>query len=346
MILAAAIYARVAAAVRNPAQASVDEARLAASMAEAIRQYRVFIAQNALDANDQWVDARPRQLSRDADRAGPGSLEAQRLNQVAYKGGEAPPEFMEIAASLIAANVAAPAAAQGLLLTTRLAPNLRNAIFPQQAARSILAARRANKVVGELAGKGVEEGVKMVVKSSRLGARIFGAAMKAGPQILVDLAIEMIVATAEHFAAVLNARPTLVTQLAGAQQAVNLLRELNADEEWLYQQWSLAQGDEAAMSGNLAVFDRLAKTALAQAPTAPSVGTGVTEPIAPPQFDIVSDSGVCLRAQGTSVALAVCSSGVKWISVDGALKPAGTTACLTAGTVMTLAQCAPVPLPI
>lgn len=258
VILATALYKRIEGAVRVPAQASPAERRLVASLAEAIRQYRIFIAQNALDAYDQWVEARARRLTQDAEKAGFGSLEQMRQNQVAFKGGEVPPDFMEIVSGMIAANVLAPVAMQSLLTTTQLNPQLRHAIWPNRKARAIFAGGREK--IGKLVTKTVNKGF------SKAAGRLAGQALKMGPQLLVDLAIEMIVATAEHFDAVLNARPKLVTNLAGAKEPVNLLRELNANEGWLHQQWSMSLGAGDKAPANLSVFSALANMALVQAP--------------------------------------------------------------------------------
>jgi len=269
IILAVAMYKRIEAAVLNPAQASPAEKRLVASFAEAIRQYKIFIAQNALDAYDQWVEARGRRLSADAEKAGSASLEQMRLNQVAFKGGEVPPEFTEIVSEMIALNVLAPAAAQAMLSTTQATPRLRNLIWSSRKAGDIIR-KMAQKPTEQAAEKVVKKGVekflgtmkKALTKSSE---ELFSVAMKAGPQILVDVAIEMIVGTVEHFEAVLNARPKLVTNLAGAKEPVDLLREFNADNDWLYQQWATSLGKGDQQPGNLGTFAALAKTALEQA---------------------------------------------------------------------------------
>lgn len=240
-VLAVALYKRIEAAVLTPAQATPDELRLATSLAEATRQYRIFIAQNALDAYDQWVESRGRRLAADASNAGASSLEQQRLNQVAFKGSEVPPEFTEIVGGMVALNVAAPAAASALLLTTETTPQLRHAIYPHRKVAKTIGREVTNKV-----------------------AKSFTAVVKVGVPALVDLAVEMIVAVSEHFEAVLNARPKLVTNLGSAKEPVNLLREYNANNRWLYQQWAISLGAGDRAPRDLSAFATLAKTALAQ----------------------------------------------------------------------------------
>jgi hypothetical protein len=277
-LLAAAMYKRIEAAVLTPAQATADERRLAAGLAEAIRQYRIFIAQNAIDAYDQWVEARGRQLASDAQKAGAASLEQQRQNMVAFKGGEIPPDFMEIVGELVVLNVIAPAAMQSFLSASTATPRLRHAIFPHRKTGDVIEKTREEVKVGKANSKmlkeGGEEGVEQLIKSStkakgkaatalsKAAGRVFRQAMKFGPQILADVAVEMIVGTVEHFEAVLNARPKLVTGLSTAKNPVDMLRELKADEGWLHREWSVALGAGDRGPLNTGEFATLAQAAL------------------------------------------------------------------------------------
>ena len=274
VVLAVAMYKRIEAAVLTPAQASPAERRLAASFAEAIRQYKTFIAQNALDAYDQWVEARPRRLTDDAEKDGDGSIAAQRRNQVTFKGGEIPPEFEEIASELIAINVFAPATAQAMLVTAEFTPKLRYVIWPGTKSSHVIKKHYAKQAADTATEAPVKKPVKTKLQQlgtkvnkffSKGGEAMLDLAIKGGPQIMFDLAIEMFVSTIEHFEAVLNARPKLVTNLGGAKEPVNLLREFNADEGWLYHQWAISLGEGDRSPNNIGAFASLAKAALEQA---------------------------------------------------------------------------------
>ncbi len=276
-LLAAAVYMRLEAAVKNPAQATLAEKRLVASLAEAIRLYRVFIAQNALDMYDQWSEALMRQAADAAQKAGPGSMEQNRLNQLAFKGGEIPPDFKIIATEVIAANILAPMSSHAFMMASTGLPQLKKVIFPSSYKRKAIqsgAGKVTNKVGEEIIEEVVEKVVKEVteeaakksVKASLKG--MIKALGKAGPQILLDVTIEAVTVVIEHYEAVLNARPKLVTNLSGAKQPVEMLREFNADEGWLYEQWATSLGDGNRKPPNLTAFASLASAAVAKAPPA------------------------------------------------------------------------------
>ncbi len=274
-LLAAAVYMRLEAAVKNPAQATLAEKRLVASLAEAIRLYRVFIAQNALDMFDQWSEALMRQASDAAQKAGPGSVEQQRMNQLAYKGGEIPPDFKIIASEMIAANILAPMSAQAFAMASTGSPQLLKRIFPNQHTRKYVrgvAGKFVEKIGGEVIEDAVEEVIEQVTKqvaqkTAKVSLKSMVKALsKAGPQILFDVTIEAVTVVIEHYEAVLNARPKLVTNLAGAKQPVDMLREFNANEDWLYEQWATSLGGGNRGPQNLGTFASLATAAAAKAP--------------------------------------------------------------------------------
>lgn len=272
-LLSIAVYKRIEAAVRNPAQATAAERRVVASLAEAIRLHRTFIAQNALDMYDQWTEALMRQAENDARKAGPGSMEQHRLNQLAFKGGEIPPDFMQFAEEQLVFNVMAPAAMQVFLTASSAMPELRRIIFPQARARAALLARRAAKEAAERVAQGVgKEVVEQVGKkvaqkvTTKAMTKMASFAMKVGPQIVIDVLIEALVVSIEHYMAVFNARPELLANLAGAQQPVDMLRELNADDGRLFDQWAMSQGNSTIEPQNRSAFSSLATVALAKEP--------------------------------------------------------------------------------
>lgn len=272
-ILSIAVYKRIVATVQNPAQATPDEKRLVASFAEAIRLYRIFVAQNALDMYDQWSEALMRQAADAAQKAGPSSIEQQRLNQLAFKGGEVPPEFKEIAVELTAANVLAPMAMQSFLIASKTMPTLRNAIFPSARKSSAIAnqlGKASQEAVERMTGAAVKNLSEKVASkaASKVLNQILGASMKAGPQIVIGIMIESMTAVIEFYATVVEARPKLVADLAGAKQPVDMLRELNADENWLFSQWAMVLGSGEWAPDNQSTFAQLAGASAAK--TAPT----------------------------------------------------------------------------
>lgn len=273
-LLSVAVYKRIEAAIRNPAQATPDEKRLVASFAEAIRSYRIFVAQNALDMFDQWSDSLMQQAVAAAKKAGPSSMEQQRLNQLAFKGGEVPPEFKEIAVELTAANVLAPMAMEAFLISSKTMPALRNAIFPS-IKRGQLVRQAATEATEEVIEKVSTAAVnKMAEKvatkaASKVLNQILGVTMKAGPQIVIGIMIESMTAVIEFYATVVEARPKLVADLAGAKQPVDMLRELNNDENYLFSQWAMVLGSGEWAPDNQNAFAQLAGTSASKAPPAP-----------------------------------------------------------------------------
>jgi hypothetical protein len=95
--LRVAVLSRLAAASKNPAQATSDEVRLIKGTQDEIRKFRVFMAQDALNAYDAWKAG-------EATRS--AYYKTSALEQL-VNVGEVPPDFEQITADTICSGLAA-----------------------------------------------------------------------------------------------------------------------------------------------------------------------------------------------------------------------------------------------
>jgi hypothetical protein len=216
--------------------------------------------------------------------------------------------------------------AQAFMMASTGMPQLKRVIFPM-ARRGKLVRGAAGKAVTKLGEEIIEEAVEEVVKqvakevtkkSLKASLKAMVKALgKAGPQILLDVTIEAVTAVIEHYEAVLNARPKLVTNLGGAKQPVDMLREFNANEDWLYEQWATSLGNSDRGPQNLGVFASLASTALAKAPPAQTAPLPTDKlPKAPAQINAPK---VWLQMPGAATDIGM-GGGSLWV-VGGSATP-------------------------
>lgn len=265
-VLKVAVLSRIQNAVTSPQTASAAERRLAQSFADAIRNYRTYIAQNALDAYDSWVAAkraRSAQMRQDAKMA-----------QIVLDLGEIP-DFDAIAAESIVGGLASGGVVGVAGTIALLQPKVQYAIFPTKASKAairanIIAPRAVGvddianvglgmaKAGGKIAPRATLAGIKQSVgkavakMAASIGKAVKGAATASlsaaniGPQLIVGIAVEMAVEAAIRIEAQENARPTLLAKLASAQQPVDLARLMLTEPgvTEFENQWTLAMGGE------------------------------------------------------------------------------------------------------
>ncbi len=340
LALQVAMIARIQAAAAEPQKASADEARLAASFAEAIRAQRTYMAQTALDAYNLW--SRTDQLAR-----------AQRNtnNLISlFDYGVPPPDLEMISAAGILGGIGAHAAATASLTFVMTNSAMRKIVFPYRRVVLKAAEKGGAQIAQKVAQQAATKGAVRV--ATEVGAKAAGSVLtllgSAGPQVILTVAVELIAISIEQIIDIATAKPKLEAKLRIASAAVDIGRMLQTDEgdSELANQWSLVVTGRIAPArmsefASLAAANLAAPAVAAAKPPAAPAAAGAA---AAPQFDIVSATGTCLRAQaaapGAPVGLAPCQpAGHRWISVSGELKP-DNARCLSEGAQLTAAACA------
>ena len=231
-VLNLTVFSRLVQAVENPNQATAAEKQLVKSTEEAIRDFRVFVAQDALDAYDAWSRAR------DEDKRRNSLNNASSRFDTAFELDlRLAPNFDEIISqsTLRAVSEGYASMAGSLLLldqksvSTRLFPhrfreyyNFSNALrtrgsnlLTRSSKGAILAVDKATQKMA------VKVSTQAVKGASKTLAVAIGS---AGPQVIITLAIEAISFIVERIIDQENARPFLVANLATAKQPVDIKR--------------------------------------------------------------------------------------------------------------------------
>lgn len=278
-VLNLAVYARLIAAMEDPQKATVAEQQLLKSTAAAIRDFRVFIAQDALDAYDAWARARDEDESRARN-----NTQQTRLSSSNFSGGskfwDMPPNFDEIILqnTLIALSSGGSTSTTGTMMmlgknfvTKNLFPYRYRPYNSMQFNSKMIGPPDIEKMVQAINKKLPDKPPlmykptveKMVIKTASQGgkmARLARAAASIGPQIVMTIAIEGLTYAIERIIDTQNAKPFLLANLASAKQPLNLKR-MTAKEVGARQ---LLSDWEVIMSANtppqrLAQFALLAK---------------------------------------------------------------------------------------
>ncbi len=324
-VLQTAMLSRIQAAAAEPQKATADELRLAASFAAAIRSYRIYMAQTALDAYDLWSRA---------DVARRGQRNTNNM-QGLMDYGTPPPDLANISAAAIVSGLGVNVVGNAAMASLTMTP-LVKFVFPfaeRSASRSGQKAAQTalTKATQETLETGLRKAAETGGKTASKGVSAIGS---IGPQIIVTIAIEVISTAIEQIVDIATARPKLEAKLRVAQGQVDIARMLKSDEgsAELFNQWSLLISGQAPPP-QLPLFASLANANLA----APAGQANA------PQFDIVSNAGTCLRVQSNAMnaalQLVACQpGGQRWISVAGQLKP-DATRCLADGQTVTAAPC-------
>jgi hypothetical protein len=208
-VLKIAVFSRVVAAATQPASATPEEAELLASVIEHVRKFRVFMAQDALDAYQSWNTNR--------DYRSGMYLRSQLQSMTDL--GEVPPDFEQITAETIFGSLTASGGAStaiGLALTSDkvfrlLFPHAQRVFF--RAAPKLIGAASTAARAG---AAGTRVGVELAKAGAEVGGGLSGIAVSIGPQIIVTFAIEVLAVAIEQQIDIANAEPKLRTGLATA----------------------------------------------------------------------------------------------------------------------------------
>jgi hypothetical protein len=225
-VLKVAVYARLIEAAANPAAATPEELLLHRSVVEQIRLFRVFIAQNGLEAYRAWK----------ANESYRSSRYAQSQLQVMTGMGEVPPDFDEIAMEAILGGLAASGASSTAIALALTPELIRKKIFPysyrtffqaqkvvptgpiQQTSSAFQGGGRLGSLSSKFSSRAIQLAQKGAQAGAKAGSGISGAAASIGPQIIITIGIMVLQEAIEQQIAIASAEPNL---LAGLGVATN-----------------------------------------------------------------------------------------------------------------------------
>ncbi len=226
-VLQAAVFSRVVAASTNRAAATPDEIVLLDDTIANIRKFRVFMAQDALDAYYAWRNGatfRQNQYARS---------QLQTMTDI----GEVPPDFEDITLQTILGSMAASGAANSAIVATITTPSVFEKLFPFAERIPFKPApkppvptsyvRAAAKATQQVI-KATTEGVKTAVQTAGGMSSVIAS---IGPQIIVTIGIEILAVAIEQQIDIANAEPKLKMGLANAKNADLDFKRLMATTE-------------------------------------------------------------------------------------------------------------------
>jgi hypothetical protein len=259
-VLQAAVFSRLQAAAQSPDAYSEAARRLLASTVRAMQDFKIFLAQEALDAYDSWHA---------------GTISHKNIDhpvsalQLVMDYGSTPPDFDNIVGAAVIGNLASGTALsfggtvalldQGVFKTVfpyalrplfKADPALSNALrggaqLTRNASKAF--AEASQRLAAEQAAKaaakaGAEVAEKAAATATRITLEVLADFMGLGPQIIVVIATEMIELSIEQVIAINEARPKLVAALATAQNAPPDVKRLMGNpkgQEELQYRWEL-----------------------------------------------------------------------------------------------------------
>ncbi len=257
-VLTMAVFSRVVAAANNPAGATADERALLADVIAQIRNFRVFMAKDALDAYLAWK----------GNEGFRKSMYLQSQLQVMTDIGQVPPDFEAMTAEAIMASLGAAAAANTAIYMALSSAQVYKALFPYAVRAIIKTITTTAWQTGGIMSKAA------LAAATNAAASSAGAAMSAGPQVIVTFGLVVLQAAIEQQIEIANAEPKLRAGLATAQAYNADFSRLMATEEGSAQAqsyWSMlmagpapsADGSRLAPRGpqNLQAFAQAAAAA-------------------------------------------------------------------------------------
>jgi len=210
-VLAMAVFSRVVEAATDPSRATPDERALLEDVIEQIRLFRVFMAQDALNAYLAWKGGEDFRKS----------LYARSQLQVMTDTGEVPPDFEQITAESIMASLGATIAANTAIYMTMSSAQVFKSLFPF----AVRAITKSLTAAATAAGKTVTQAAITAASSSA------GAALSAGPQIIVTFGLVVLQVAIEQQIAIATAEPKLRAGVATATNSRTDFARLMATPE-------------------------------------------------------------------------------------------------------------------
>lgn len=290
------VLARMLAAIAEPGKASAAEKKLVSSFSAYVTAKRTWIAQDALDAYDAWKAADTYQRNQrkntnmmqliDYGTVPPDFSTLATMNAMAVTAGSTTIGIAAGSLPLIGdvLGIALGAAAGGFADFTDIDTAGRFAArtaVETAVAKAIelaltnFAKTTATKVTSQLSS------YVGATLAKQVAARTLSVAGSAGPQIIIAASLMVGQMALEQVIDIQNARPKLLTALAGAKRAPELQRMAQTAEGIgeIMGLWSFATaGDAAPQSAFLSAFTPLANAAISSpAPTA----AAAAKPVAP-----------------------------------------------------------------
>jgi hypothetical protein len=255
-----AVFSRVVAASNNPAGATPAELQLRDAAIDHIRKFRVFMAQDALNAYIAWKQNQDWRKSQ--------YLRSQLQN--AFDVGEVPPDFEDITAESIVGSLAAAGAMDTATYLAFTQTKLFTRLFPYAQRAVFKPAEEAAKQIG------TKIGTKVMAKvGTQTASGLSATVASIGPQIIITIGAEILAVAIEQQIDIHNAEPKLNTSLANARNASLDFARLMATPEGSSQAqgyWSQLMAGPAEVNGargaampprNLAAFTQSAQAAMA-----------------------------------------------------------------------------------
>ncbi|WP_370292635.1 tectonin domain-containing protein [Thalassolituus sp.] len=266
-ILALAVMSRLEVAAMRPQEASEADKKLLKSFAEAVVHFRTFLAEQSLQAYQAWdkADRKKNEVYSTVMVAGVTVAAAATTfgttAALAGMGVEAVrnelwplPDFTDITLESVLMDQVKGEAVGFVYGKVLLSKPVLNKLFPETAAKTIRktltkGAEKAEQAVARYALQTLSKKAaeKAAAKGATLTSKmVMSAVAKAGPQIIVDLAIETVIAWVEMQIERANAEPTLNALLAEARRPFDVPRLLATGEgsQEVEGQWSTVLGAE------------------------------------------------------------------------------------------------------
>jgi hypothetical protein len=278
-VLKTAVFARLQDIAVNPAKATAAEKQLLASTIAAIRNFRIFMAQDALDAYDAWKAG---ELWRQ------GQMARSRTQDMGFELTKAPPDFEQLTAGSIMGGLAAGGgltAAGGVALMNE---SVRKVVFPFRDRALLVDTTADTAKTVKFAAKVVKSATWEARLAETAAARAASAAgrvigkvafevmskvMSIGPQAIITIATEVLVGQMEQEIDKANARPQLVVGLATAKnKEIDIARMLGTRQGTgeLEGSWAaiMSGTNPARNTAQIATLAQAAKTGVAVGGTA------------------------------------------------------------------------------
>lgn len=371
------ILARMIAAAAKPERASAADKKLLQAFADHVKAKRTHIAKDALAAYDAWYATDRYWREHGGQRPGMAAL---------FDYGTVPPDFSTLAmANALAVTVSSTAvgiaageipvigdvlgiaigsAANGFSDFTdvdTVGRMVAKTAIETAVAKALEAA--TERLAKPLVTRAATRLATLVRIGAETGGRTVSMATSIGPQIIIAAELMVLQMAIEQMDQIANARPKLVTALAGAKQPADIARMAQSEEGMgeILGYWTfLATADTPPSSKFFSSYTpvvnaviagkALPETSSTQVSSAPPVASStaaIAKPakalaaqaaaaakLASPQFDLVSGTKTCVQVAGNgTLSLVGCSrpSPTRWISEDGKLKTgASHENCLTA----------------
>jgi hypothetical protein len=325
------VLARIFSAVAEPTKSSAAEKKLVQSFSDHVRAKHMHIANDALAAYDAWFAADKYWREHGGQRPGMAML---------FDYGTVPPDFSTLAmANALAVTVSSTAVGIAAGELPVIGDVLSIAIgsasngFADFANVDTVGRMVAKTAIETAIGKALEAATERLAKpivtraATRLatlvrigaetGGRTISMATSVGPQIIIAAELMLLQMAIEQMDEIANARPKLLTAVAGAKQNPNLARMAQSEEGMgeILGLWAFAMtADTAPKSAFLAAYTPLAKevvtssTAAATTATAATKITTATKATKPP-VNVVTEKMNNGVTANTPAALALMQSG-------------------------------------